>query len=162
MKKKMATGFLILFGILSFLPLLQHAFHPFKLAGLQGAFDKGTTPDFDLSSWLEGVYQQNSDHYLKNNTGFNGELVRLRNQLDYSCFGNINTTLTLGKEKYIFDPNYITARTGADRLPDSVLLSKTNSIVVATHLLRQLNIPLIICFAPNKANFYPEYLPDST
>ena len=37
MKKQMASGFLILFGILSLLPLIQHAFHPIKLAGLQGA-----------------------------------------------------------------------------------------------------------------------------
>ncbi len=162
MKKQLASGFLILFGILSLLPLIQHVFHPFKLAGLQGAFDKGTPPVIKVSAWLEGDYQQKADYFLKNNTGFNGEMVRLRNQLDYSCFGNINTILTLGKENYIFDPNYITARTGADRLPDSVLISKTSSIITATKVLRQLNIPLIICFAPNKANFYPEYLPDST
>lgn len=162
MKKQMATSFLILFGILSFLPLIQHAFHPFKLAGLQGAFDKGTPPVFNASSWTTGDFQQKTDYYLKNNTGFNGEMVRLRNQLDYSCFGNINTILTLGREKYIFDPNYIAARTGADKLPDSLLKAKSNSIYSATQILRKLNIPIIICFAPNKANFYPEYLPDST
>lgn len=162
MKKQMASGFLILFGILSLLPLIQHAFHPIKLAGLQGAFDKGTPPVLKVSSWLEGDYQQKADYYLKNNTGFNGEMVRLRNQLDYSCFGNINTILTLGKENYIFDPNYITARTGADKLPDYILSSKSSSIIASIKVLRHLNIPLIICFAPNKANFYPEYLPDST
>lgn len=162
MKKQMASGFLLVFGILTLLPLIQHAFHPFKLAGLQGAFDKGTLPDLNITAWLDGTYQQKSDYYLKNNTGFNGEMVRLRNQLDYSCFGNINTILTLGKENYIFDPNYITARTGEDRLPDTALISKSRSILAATKLLNELNIPIIICFAPNKANFYPEYLPDST
>ncbi|MBL0339798.1 MAG: hypothetical protein IPP71_02115 [Bacteroidetes bacterium] len=124
MKKQYAIGFLFIFCMLTILPPVQHIFHPFKLAGLQGAFDKGVTPQFSFSSWRTGKFQEQADYYLKNNIGFNGELVRLRNQLDYSVFGNINTVLTLGKENYIFDPNYLFAREGTDLLLiPSVLLN---------------------------------------
>lgn len=160
MKKQLATGFLIMFGILSLLPLIQHFFHPFKLAGLQGAFEKGILPELTTSGWFSGTYQERTDFYLKNNTGFNGELVRLRNQIDYSVFGNINTSLTLGKEGYIFDPNYIYARTGVDLLPDSVRKHKSELIKNVSLFLDSLNIPLLFCIAPNKANYYSEYLPE--
>ncbi|HMT28237.1 MAG TPA: hypothetical protein PKD91_03045 [Bacteroidia bacterium] len=159
MKKQVAAWFLCVFGLMAFLPLFQHSFHPFKLAGLQGAFDKGTPPVLHLANWFNGNFQQHADIYLKNNTGFNGELVRLRNQADYSLFGNINTNLTLGRENYIFDPNYIYAREGTDVLPDSVLLQNSLSLQQSKLLLDSLQIPLLFCFAPNKANFYPEFLP---
>ena len=131
-----------------------------KLAGLQGAFDKGVTPEFSTNQWFKGQYQQQADHYLKYNTAFNGELVRLRNQLDYSVFGNINTVLTLGKEKYIFDPNYIAAINGTDLLTDSIKDEKVIAIEGTVALLDSLHVPVYVCFAPNKAGYYSEMLPE--
>lgn len=162
MKKQHALWFLCIFSLLAILPLFQQAFHPFKLAGLQGAFDKGTPPKFTTASWINGNFQAQADYYLKNNIGFNGELVRLRNQTDYSVFGNINTNLTLGKENYIFDPNYIYAREGTDFLNDSIRIEKTKALQRASVILDSLHVPLLFCFAPNKANYYPEYLPDTS
>jgi hypothetical protein len=159
MKKQHALWFLCIFGLLAILPLFQQAFHPFKLAGLQGAFDKGTPPKLNSASWFKGNFQIQADYYLKNNIGFNGELVRLRNQVDYSAFGNINTNLTLGKENYIFDPNYIFAREGTDYLIDSVRIEKAHAIKRVKNVLDSINVPLLFCFAPNKSNYYPEYLP---
>ncbi|MBL0339974.1 MAG: hypothetical protein IPP71_03090 [Bacteroidetes bacterium] len=158
MKKQVAAWFLCAFGLMAFLPLFQHSFHPFKLAGLQGAFDKGTPPVMHLTNWFNGNFQQHADMYLKNNTGFNGELVRLRNQADYSLFGNINTNLTLGRENYIYDPNYIKAREGSDLLTDSILFSKTFALQQTKIILDSLHIQLVFCFAPNKANYFPEFL----
>ncbi len=159
MKKLFVTWYLTIFALITVLPLFQLVFHPFKLAGLQGAFEKGTPPMFTTKTWFGGKYQQLTDFFLKNNAGFNGELVRLRNQVDYSAFGIINTNLTLGKENYIFDPNYISAREGKDLLADSILNAKSKSCIEGLQLLDSLNIPLLFCFAPNKADFYSEFLP---
>lgn len=161
MNEKGARIFLIGFSLLALLILFQQLFHPIKLAGLQGAFDAGEPPQFSATHWFDGKYQQQTDHYLKYNTAFNGELVRLRNQVDYSVFGNINTILTLGKEKYIFDPNYIFAITGTDLLNDSIRSGKIQAITHSKIIFDSLRVPLLICFAPNKAGYYPEYLNDS-
>ncbi len=161
MNEKGARIFLIGFSLLALLILFQQFFHPIKLAGLQGAFDAGVPPQFTAPLWFEGKYQQQTDHYLKYNTAFNGELVRLRNQVDYSVFGNINTILTLGKEKYIFDPNYISAINGTDLLNDSIKSGKIQAITHSKIILDSLNVPLLVCIAPNKAGYFQEYLNDS-
>ncbi len=160
MNEKGARIFLIGFTLVTLLVLFQQLFHPIKLAGLQGAFDAGEPPRFSASLWFEGKYQQHSDHFLKYNTAFNGELVRLRNQVDYSVFGNINTILTLGKENYIFDPNYIYSINGTDLLNDSLKSQKIQAIYEVKTILDSLSVPLLICFAPNKANYFQEYLND--
>ena len=58
MKKQYATGQLVFFAIITLLPLIQHFFHPFKLAGLQGAFEKGMIPELTASEWFSGTYQE--------------------------------------------------------------------------------------------------------
>lgn len=162
MKKRYTHLFLFLFAVLASLPLFQQVFHPFKLAGLQGVYDAGTKPEFTFDSWFKGTYQKQSDFYLKNNTAFNGELVRLRNQVDYSGFGNINTILTLGKDNYIFDPNYIYAREGSDLLSDSIRQYYAQLIADDMVFLDSLKVPVLFCIAPNKANFYSGYLPEKS
>jgi len=160
MNQQGARAFLIGFTLLALLTLFQQIFHPIKLAGLQGAFDKGEAPEFSTAEWFKGQYQVKADHYLKYNTAFNGELVRLRNQVDYSVFGNINTILTLGKENYIFDPNYIYALNGTDIPDDSTLTEKVHAVNHSIALLDSLHVPLFVFFAPNKASYYQEYLPE--
>ncbi len=160
MNQMAARAFLVGFTLLTLLTLFQQSFHTIKLAGLQGAFDTGVKPEFSLDQWFNGQFQQKYDHYLKYNTAFNGELVRLRNQVDYSVFGNINTILTLGKENYIFDPNYIIALNGTDLLTDSAKRIKTEAINNTLTILHGINVPLYVCFTPNKANYYSQYLPE--
>jgi hypothetical protein len=154
-----ARAFLTGFALLVLLQLIQQFFHPFKLAGLQGAFDGGTKPIFTPGGWFSGKFQQQSDQYLKYNTAFNGDLVRLRNQFDYSAFGNINTILTLGKENYIYDPNYIIALEGKDLITDSLKQYKSLAVEKSIVFLNSAGIPLLVCFAPNKANYYRQFLP---
>lgn len=159
MNQRIVRFYLIGFALLVFLPLFQQTFHPFKLAGLQGAFDPGKVSPLKPLTWFSGKFQQTADHYLKYNTAFNGELVRMRNQADYSLFGNINTNLVLGKEHYLFDPNYVHAIEGTNLISDSLLSAKAHATVQTTELLQSMQVPLLVCLAPNKAAYYSEYLP---
>jgi len=156
MKNPVAIFFLSLFSAVILLVWTQQLFNPIKLAGLQGAYDPGKWPEWSARSWFSGNYQMRADHYLKYNTAFNGELIRLRNQFDYSVFGNINTMLLLGKENYLFDPSYVEAMEGKDLVHDSIL---HNSMQQLKGFISSDSIPVLILFAPNKAAFYSEYLP---
>ncbi len=151
--------FLILGCLVAFMPIIQMIFKPFKLIGLDGAFTIQEKPKFSWETFLNGSYQQQTDDYLKDNTAFRGDLVRLRNQINYALFGDINTILTLGKENYLFDPNYIFAREGTDLLHDSIFAKNKILIENGCAKLKKLNIPIIFCIAPNKANFYSEFIP---
>ena len=153
--------FLLFFALLGIFPLVQNLFKPFKLVGLDGAFITQEQPLFSIDNFWSGKFQQTTDIYVNDNAPFRGDLVRLRNQLDYFAFGNINTILTLGKENYIFDPNYIWALEGKDLLADSILQQNSSDFKMGMKVLNDLKIPLIFCFAPNKANYYKEFLPEA-
>lgn len=155
---KIIKAFLYLFLFIVFLPMLQFSFSPFKLGGLQGAYLLSTMPKLTTASFLNQNYQDSTAIYLKHQTPFRAELIKVRNQIDYSLHKKINTILTLGKDNYIFDPSYIKAIRGEDYLNDEVLNNKITSILKTKTMLNTLNIPLLICFAPNKANFYSEKL----
>lgn len=162
MNTKGLKYYLLLISLISIFPIIQICFKPFKLLGLDGAYTMPQMPDINTVSFFNGSYQNDADIYIKDNAAFRGDLVRLRNQIDYSLFGNINTILTLGKDNYIFDPNYIWAREGKDLLTDSVLKRHELELVQGLKKLNKLNIPVLFCIAPNKANFYSKYLPVNT
>ncbi|MEI6509043.1 MAG: hypothetical protein WCO54_11215 [Bacteroidota bacterium] len=162
MNTKRNKYFLLFFMVVAFFPIIQEIFQPFKLVGLSGAFENHQAPDFSTQNFLDGKYQTGADEYLKENTAFRADMIRLRNQANYSFFGNINTILTLGKEHYIFDPSYISALNGNDFLTDSIRDIETNCLIKSLHILDSLHIPLIFCIAPNKASFYNEFLPQKT
>lgn len=165
MKKNKDFGlkvFLYLILFLVFLPLIQFFFEPLVIKGLQGAFTVTEKPKFNFKLWNQGLFQEQSSLYLTENTPFRPDFVRLKNQLNYWLFDEINTILTLGKENYIFDPNYIEARNGTDCLGEEDLKKKQLIILQSKKILDSLNIPILFCFAPNKANFYAEFLPKKT
>jgi len=121
MKEKNSKGlkvFLIFIGVLVFLPLLQNIFKPLIIKGLDGAFINPDPPVFSVDNFTNSRFQKDASLYMKYNTSFRPDFVRISNQIDYWFFNEINTILTLGKENYIFDPNYIAARKGEDYISE--------------------------------------------
>ena len=151
--------YLLFFALVAVFPLMQQLFHFFKVPGLSGVYVMSQKPVYTFDGLVDGSFQSNADVYIKENTDFRADFVRLHNQIDYTLFGNINTILTLGKNNYIFDPNYIYALEGKDFLSDSIKSHEKKSFASAKQILDSLNIPLFFIIAPNKANFYKEYLP---
>ena len=150
--------FIFLFVLFSVLFYVQLLFSPFKLLGLGGAFESAKKADFTVDNFLNGHYQDSAERYLKEQTPFRGDLVRLRNQLDYSLFDKLHSILQVGKDNYLFDPGYINARAGSDLLSDTAFARDATELKNCKHLLDSLKIPLIFCIAPNKANYYAEKL----
>jgi len=151
--------FLWVFVFVCCLPLLQFVFTPLKLKGLEGAFVKIEQSELTIQNWNNSSFQNSTTAYLKQETPFRADFVRIKNQLGYWFFDEINTILTLGKENYIFDPNYIKAFDGSDFLPENKRQQKSEALQQSKIILDSLNIPMLFCIAPNKARFYQEYLP---
>ncbi|MCO6500414.1 MAG: hypothetical protein J5I47_08575 [Vicingus serpentipes] len=165
MKLKKGKGlkiFLIFIGVLTFLPLIQNIFKPLIIKGLDGAFIEPEKPTFSIENWNTSKYQDDALLYIKYNTAFRPDFVRISNQLDYWFFDEINTILTLGKENYIFDPNYIISRKGEDYLDEEKRHKKIQTLSKVKSILDSLSIPILFCIAPNKANYYSSFLPSKT
>jgi hypothetical protein len=93
------------------------------------------------------------------NTPFRSDFVRLKNQIAYSAFNEINSNLTIGKNHYLFDQNYIKAYSGEDLIDSVQEKNWRNEMEVFCKEMKQLNIPVYYILAPNKAKYYNEYLP---
>ena len=153
-------------GILLFIVLVfllasfsqQQIFHipETKLAGVSEP-----KPDtLSWKTWTGGDYQSSMENYLDFHAGFRNSLVRLHNQIDYTIFHlSSNPTLTLGIDNFLFGDIYLEAYTGKDYIGKIMIAKKIMMLNRINQILQKKGIDLILVFPPNKARFYPEYIP---
>lgn len=153
---------LVLIILLMALPAIQMRFRLFPEKPLSGAFILAKPADFSKAAWDSGEYQQQVEKYLKDHAGFRNFLVRLYNQLDYSLFSKANAEgVTIGKNRQLYEYDYIRSWLGADYPGDSFIRKKLGRVrYVQEFLKREKGIDLIVVFEPGKASFYPEHIPE--
>lgn len=128
---------------------------------LQGGVVYTQKPVISKSAWLAGSYQAEAEKYYNEQFGFRNTLVRLRNQIDFSLFHKVNANgAIIGKQNYLYEHNYIKAYYGQDAIPDSLILKQTQKLKYIQDALQQKGILFAVIFAPGKATFFPEYIPD--
>lgn len=152
---------IFLFCFVWMLTAVQFLFSPFKLVGLRGAFYDPPVPSASFEKIKSGKFQKEVEIYTTLETPFRSDFIRVKNQLGYSFFNEINTNLTLGKDNYLFDYNYIKAYAGSDVLPYKERLKQGSSIGAFKTILDSMNIPCGWIIAPNKAHYYQEFIKDS-
>lgn len=159
--KKFKYTLFYLLMVLVFLPLIQQI-HPFvKVEKLHGAFVKNVEPKLLLEDWLSGDFQTKFDKYINDTVGFKPFLVRTYSQINYSVFlTSPNKGLVLGKEGYVYELNYIDAHTGLNYVGDEKIDSLIFKLEKVVDTLKKINKEIIVIFAPSKASFYSEFIPD--
>lgn len=156
--KKILFGFFILLLIA---PVIQNKLKLFNVKPLGGSFIEKQNPDLSLKTWLSNDYQNQEEAYLNEHFGFRNWLVRLDNQMAYSLFNDAKTNgVVVGKDQFLFQQAYIDAYYGTDFIGKDKIVNKISEIKKISDLLHQKNIDLLIVFAPGKASYYPEYIPD--
>lgn len=147
---------------LLFLPMIQHLFGFYEEIPLKGAYELSSEPELTKKSWFSGEYQDAQDKYIREHTGFRPGWVRLYNQWNYTCFNIAHANGVIrGKEDYLFEENYIKAYYGKDFLGEQKIQELTRKWKCIQDTLEKKGIKLAVIFAPGKASFYPEYIPDS-
>lgn len=160
--KFLKNGIFLLIIFLLIIPAFQGKFHLVKTAGLNGYFVPQKKPFFKKTHWYSGSYQDSLASYYKENTGFRSDLIRLYNQVDYSLFSIPHAgKIILGKNGYLFGDEYITSWLGNNfpgtkSCDDKVRLLRN----LQERLWKEKQILLLVIFTPDKATFYPEYIPD--
>jgi hypothetical protein len=152
-----------MFGLLltlMWLPLVQMMFPVMKTEVLKGAFIPHAKPYFTDSTWFEGDFQKAYELYLNDTIGFHQDLIRLRNQIDFSIFKMCHSNdMEVGKNGYLIPTAHIDAYLGNVRIPEAAIESTVKKLQALTDTLSKLNKTLIILFAPNRGSFYKELAP---
>lgn len=153
-----------LFGIvvvLLFLPMLQHKFRFFGETPLKGAFTPSEKPPLNKETWFLGQYQEKQEKYISEHTGFRPGWVRFYNQWNYSLLNKPSTLgVVIGKENYLYEEGYILAYYGTDFVGEKQIGETTRKLKALQDTLDRKGITLAVIFAPGKASYYPEYIPD--
>lgn len=162
--QKRIFNFFLLTGILFvlFLPFLQSVFKLKKtIKPLKGAFVEVKETELNSTSWLNGDFQKGEEDYLNQNFGFRNYYVRLNNQVDYSLFNKANVDkVVVGKGGFLYESNYITSYYGQNFVGKELLEEKFKKLKDLQDLFKELKITLAVIFAPGKATFYPEFIPE--
>ncbi|MCW3076245.1 MAG: sugar O-acetyltransferase precursor [Bacteroidetes bacterium] len=150
---------IILFVMLA--PLIQKQFKVVREPLLFGSFSKSDDTTLTLASWLDKSYQIHKEKYLNENFGLRNYFVKLNNQVSYSLFQEMHVNdVFRGKKNYLYSYKFYNSYSG-QHYNDSHADSVIQSLRVLNKKLKDQKIKLLVCFAPCKESFYPEFLPDT-
>ena len=160
MEKFKKIWFVFLLIVLS-IPMMQNLTGWFEEKPLNGAYIPAVRPEFSFKSIWNETYQDSAIKYIEENIGFHNTLVRLNNQMIFSCFHESPIKgPVLGKEKMLFEDSYIVSYTGQTFLGDNKIEEISTDLKTAQEIMKQHGVNLIVILTPGKASFYPELIPD--
>ncbi len=140
---------------------MQNKFSLFYPGPLKGSFKLADSANFSFENWFSGDFQIKQERFIEDHIGFREDLVRLNNQLDYSLFDKGNADgVILGKEGYLFEEGYLDAYLGRDFVGKEFIDDQLYKAKYLQDTLKKLNISLILAYAPGKATFCSEFIPD--
>ncbi|MDY0286665.1 MAG: hypothetical protein RBR21_11070 [Bacteroidales bacterium] len=152
--------FILLVLILA-LPVLQQAIGFPKVAGLKGYFVKAKKPVLNSKGLWTGTYQDSLNKFVEDNIGFRPDLVRINNTADYYLYNRINANnVILGKQNFAYEEGYILATLGRDFMGHEKIKEKAEKAAFLHEYYKSKGTDLIFLFAPGKATFFPEYIPE--
>lgn len=129
---------------------------------LSGVTESSEKVSPTIETFNDGTYQNYVSERWEN--GFPGRktLLRIRNQfLYFFAKDSPNNNVVIGKEGYLYEPNYILFETQAYAPSDEeYFLELGSNLLALKKLLSENNKELYVFITPSKADFYREYIPD--
>lgn len=142
------------------MPLLQSTFLVVKSKSLKGAIVPHSKPKFNFKSWFSGEYQSDFEHYLNDTIGFHADLIRLRNQIDFSLYRKCHSfDVEVGKNGYLIATTHLDAHLGKNYSSTAKIDSNIVMLSQLNDTLKKLNKTLLLMFAPSRGAFYLDIAP---
>jgi hypothetical protein len=160
MKQTKNILFIFLLALLIF-PAIQKKIKLITSKELKGVFTLTEKPPFTISGWFNGSYQEQFRQHIEDYPGFKSDFVRLYNQLDYSLFSIVHASkFVAGKKGFLYGTEYISSYEGLNFIGKRFCDEKVRLLkIIQDRLWKEKKIYLLVVFAPDKATFYPEYIP---
>ncbi|MEI6816183.1 MAG: hypothetical protein WCL14_06205 [Bacteroidota bacterium] len=154
----------ILFGILLlalFLPMLQQGFNFIEVKPLKGAIVNAKDTSFSMNGWLNATYQTTKEKFLNDNFGLRNIFIRINNQIAFDVDNlALANGMIIGKNNYLYEEGVIKSYLGDDLCQEKSLNDQLGQLKDVHDSLKRRGIDLIVVAVPNKAFFYPEFIPD--
>lgn len=157
-KLKTLIFLVLLFTLLA--PVIQQKTGLFEEKALLGEGSPAAYPGFSFKTWFTDEFQVKFNQATEENVGFRPDLIRLKNQIEYTIFKKANASgVVVGKNRYVFESDYIRSYTGRDYLGDYFWDHKFDRLKRVHDTLAKLGVQLAVVLEPGKATFHSEYIP---
>lgn len=163
MKKGIKIFYVVLILFVMCIPMLQQIFK-LSVSGdvLYGYFQPVKDTVLTSSTWFSKEYQEKTDAWLNENFGFRKLLVRTSNQIDFYFNWEIKAyDIFKGRNNFLFNRKFYNEYSGNDFKGEAHIDSVVAELKVLDQWLTKRNKKLLMCFAPCKESYFPEYLPES-
>ncbi|MCC6691041.1 MAG: hypothetical protein IT235_05865 [Bacteroidia bacterium] len=152
--------FAIILAVLA-IPFIQQNLKLVAIKALHGAIVNVPDSTFTIERWLNENYQKQQECYLNQQFGFRNSFIRLNNEIHFRLFNAAKANgVIVGKQNYLFEIGYINAYYGMDFIGMEKIDDNVKKLKQLSDTLKKMGKDLIIVFAPGKASYYPEYIPD--
>ena len=126
---------------------------------LNGYFTITPPARFSLSRFFEGIYQDSITNFLQDNVGYNGYLIALKDQVDWSVFHQTNFDVCAGQDNTLFLNGQTKTHCGRQQMPPNELADKIAQCVALKALLDSAGIASVYVMAPGKSGFFEDKVP---
>lgn len=148
-------------AVLLFIPAFQFKTELFKCEPLSGGITVSEKPELTKESYWDLSWQENYNKYINDNFGFRPWFVRLINQINFSLFNTTNAPgVVIGKNGELFIESYIDDYIGRNYIGGGKVNETVTKIKRVQDSLKARGIDLIVVFAPGKASFHSDLIPD--
>lgn len=128
---------------------------------LKGAFTVQERPKFNWDDYFNSNFQIAYNNYFEDHLGFREVFIRLFNSISFTIFNKSNVSdVIVGKNNYLFNPEYINALNGSNFIGREEIMKNSMELKVLQDSLASRNKLLIVVFAPGKASYYKEFIPE--
>ena len=132
-----------------------------EILPLKGSFNKVNNVSFTLNGWKNETFQKQKEEYWNENFGLRNFFVRLNNQFYFTFFKQAKANgVVVGKDDYLFEEAYINDYYGINYIGKNEILRRVEKLEKISKVFKKMGKKLLITFAPGKASFYPEFIPN--
>jgi len=140
---------------------VQRSFKAIPQDKLIGVWDTTKCPVFTWGSYNKSEFQPGFEKFIEEKMGFRTTLIQLRNQFDYSVFNYTDVPLiVIGKKGMLFLSTYIRNFKGIIFKGAPQITNNVRRLKMIQDELKKHNVDFLLIFAPGKATFYSELIPD--
>jgi hypothetical protein len=153
--------FFVAILLLLLLPMINYQLKFIKELRLYGSETQALQPIRSFKSYFKGQYQDSFAHYFSEHLPLRSYAIKTHNQILFSAFKYTNASqVVIGKESYLYETPYLNAFTGLNYIGDSAINIRAIKLQKLQLALAKINKKLLVVFAPGKASYFPEAMPN--
>lgn len=159
-KRVVKVVFAMMFAML-LLPMLNYKNIWLKELYLHGSESQAERPTWSAKSYFDGQYQDSFANFVSAKLPLRSYAIKAHNQILFSAFKYTTAAqVIVGKENYLYETPYLNAVNGNSYIGDAEIIKRSLKLQKIQNALAKRNKKLLVLFAPGKASYFPEKIPN--